>query len=108
MERLDDLLNTLMSETQEEQPREQPQERAPDRNETQTTDIIKKSVIQVASYPMPYENDKRRRFEDALNNDNFINEYLEKQINKYLVITNEHMRAGITYAYHYNNIRNSL
>jgi len=103
----------LKSETQNnieagEEQAEEPEDNNIVNNDSDFKDTIKNGILELSSLPMR-GTEKRNKLKTELQNNKFINKYLDKQINKsYLQYMNDHIKAFMIYTYSYARVYRTL
>ena len=112
-EKAGDILINTIKEQEEEEEEEEKQTKTTvavikNDKETDYSKTIRHGIIHLSSYSMLNE-DKRKKFEDELKNDETINNYVDEQFyTKWLKTNNPHVKAGIVYSYLYIKNLNTL
>lgn len=107
------LTEMLKSETQTNaEPEQEPEQEEVDNivnNDTDFKDTIKSGILELSTIPMTTASNKRDRFKKELQENKFINKYIDKQINNsYLKYMNDHIKAMMIYSYTYAKVHKSL
>ena len=112
-EKAGDILINTIKEQEEEEEEEEKQTKTTvavikNDKETDYSKTIRHGIIHLSSYSMLNE-DKRKKFEDELKNDETINNYVDEQFyTKWMKTNNPHVKAGIVYSYLYIKNLNTL
>ena len=75
---------------------------------TDISETFKNMIFDVSSIPMQPKS-KKDKLKTHLENDKFLNEYLEKYLYiNYLNKVNNHIKAGLIYGYYFQKVKNEL
>lgn len=101
-DRFDTEKEDLEKRFEEEVEEDEEDEEEAEINEKSIATSFKNMTFNVLSMPVSNEATKRKELETKLNNDKFLNKYVDKKLNKYLLkYINADVKAVIIYGYHF-------